>query len=105
MTTLTLTPTPTIAIRAAAPGDGPTLSRLAALDSSAVPFGPTLIAEVDGEPRAALALRDGRVVADPFERTVELVELLKVHAATVAESEERPAARHFGFARRLGLAA
>jgi hypothetical protein len=33
------------------------------------------------------------------------VQLLKVHAATVAESEERSATRSAGFARRLGLAA
>lgn len=102
----TITPyTPTIAIRAAAPADGPVLMRLAALDSAPVPFGPTLIAEVDGEPRAALALRDDQVVADPFARTAELVQLLKVHASAVAEDEERTATRSFGFARRLGLAA
>jgi hypothetical protein len=101
----TVTPTPIISIRAARAADGPALSRLAALDSAPVPFGPALIAEIDGEPRAALALRDGRVIADPFARTVELVQLLKVHAATVAESEERSATRPAGFARRLGLAA
>ena len=97
--------TPTIAIRAADHGDGPVLSRLAALDSAPVPFGPALIAEVDGQARAALALRDGAVVADPFARTAELVELLKVHAAAVAEEDARTATRPSGFARRLGLAA
>jgi hypothetical protein len=102
MTTLSQ---PTIIIRAATAADGPVLSRLAALDSAPVPFGPTLLAEVDGEARAALNLRDGAVVADPFARTAELVQLLKVHAATVAETDERPATRPFGFARRLGLAA
>ena len=96
---------PPILIRAATPADGPVLTRLAALDSAAVPFGPVLLAEVDGEPRAALALRDGAVIADPFARTAELVQLLKVHAATVAESSERSATRPHGFARRLGLAA
>jgi hypothetical protein len=101
MTTLTQ---PTILIRAATPADGPVLSRLAALDSASVPFGPTLIAELDGEARAALALRDNSVVADPFARTAELVELLKVHASTVAKTDERSATRPFGFARRLGLA-
>ena len=100
------TPTPTISIRAAVPGDGRTLMRLAALDSAPVPFGPTLLAEVDGEPRAALALRDGAVIADPFARTAELVALLKVHSAAVAEqAAERTIARSSGFARRLGIAA
>ena len=102
MTTLSQ---PTILIRHAAAGDGPVLMRLAALDSAPVPFGPTLIAEVDGEPRAALALRDGAVIADPFARTAELVQLLKVHAAAVAETAERPETRPAGVARRLGLAA
>jgi hypothetical protein len=102
MTTLSQ---PTILIRHAAPGDGPILMRLAALDSAPVPFGPTLIAEVDGQPRAALALRDGAVIADPFARTAELVQLLKVHAAAVAATAERSQARPAGVARRLGLAA
>ena len=101
MTTLTQP----ISIRAATPADGPVLTRLAALDSARVPFGPTLIAEVDGEARAALGLRDGAVVADPFQRTAELVQLLQVHAASVAEADARPATRAFGFARRLGHAA
>lgn len=97
--------TPTISIRAAVPADGPTLTRLAALDSARPPFGPALIAEVDGEPRAAVALGDRKVVADPFTRTAELVELLQVHAQAVSETDERPATRSFGFARRLGMAA
>ena len=105
MTTLSQ-PQPTILIRAATAGDGPVLMRLAALDSAPVPFGPTLIAEVDGRPLAALALRDGRVVADPFARTAELVELLRLHATTVtADAEQRTAERAPGFARRLGIAA
>ena len=101
----TLSHTPTIAIRPATHTDGPVLTRLAALDSAPVPFGPTLIAEADGHPRAALALADGAVVADPFARTAELVELLKVHATAVSEESERSATRQLGFARRLGLAA
>lgn len=96
---------PTIQIRAAQASDGPVLTRLAALDSAAVPFGPVLLAEVDGEVRAALALRDGAVIADPFARTAELVQLLKVHASTVAEAAQRSATRSHGFARRFGLAA
>ena len=102
MTTLSQ---PTIAIRTATPSDGPALTRLAALDSAPVPFGPVLIAEVDGEPRAALSLRDRAVIADPFARTAELVELLEVRAASVSETDARPATRAFGFARRLGHAA
>jgi hypothetical protein len=78
------TPSPTISIRAATGDDGRTLTRLAALDSAEVPAGPVLVAEVDGEAQAALSLRDGRVVADPFERTAELVSLLRVRADAIA---------------------
>ena len=79
---------PTISIRAATTGDGPALARLAALDSAPVPFGPVLLAEVDGEPRAALSVRENRVIGDPFVRTAELVELLRVHARATAAREE-----------------
>jgi hypothetical protein len=78
------TPSPIISIRAATTNDGRTLTRLAALDSAEVPAGPILVAEVDGEAQAALSLRDGRVVADPFERTAELVSLLRVRADSIA---------------------
>ena len=100
------TPTPTISIRAATSNDARTIMRLAALDSAPMLFGPALLAEVDGEPRAAIALRDARVVADPFHRTAELVGLLRMHAEHVAaERADREVVHHGGFARRLGLAA
>ena len=99
-------PSPTISIRAATTTDARVLMRLAALDSAPVPFGPVLLAEVDGEPRAAIALRDGRVVADPFHRTAELVGLLRMQAENVAgERGAYDAVQPAGFARRLGLAA
>ncbi len=78
------TTSPIISIRAATSNDGRALTRLAALDSADVPTAPVLMAEVDGEAQAALSLRDGRVVADPFERTAELVSLLRVRADTLA---------------------
>ncbi len=97
--------TPTISIRAATHGDGPALARLAALDSAPVPFGPTLIAEVDGRPRAALSVSEGRVIGDPFARTAELVELLRVHARATAQREERLGGREHRGLGRLRLAA
>jgi hypothetical protein len=85
---------PIISIRPATAGDGRTLMRLAALDSArALPFGPALIAEIDGEPKAALSLRDDRVVADPFTRTAGVVELLRVHARAISEHDELAEAR------------
>lgn len=97
---------PTISIRAATSNDGRTLTRLAALDSApALPSGPVLVAEVDGEPRAALSLHDGRAVADPFEPTAELVTLLRMHAGTFGAQPRSGREEHPRFAQRLGLAA
>ena len=93
---------PIISIRAATNGDGPALARLAALDSASVPFGPVLLAEVDGRPAAALAVNEDRVIADPFSRTAELAGLLRMHARSVGGREERTAPRGFP---RLRLAA
>jgi len=79
MTTIT-TQTDAIVIRHASDADARTLIDLALLDDRAPLTGPALIAEADGVARAALDLHDGSVAADPFARTVELVELLKLHA-------------------------
>jgi hypothetical protein len=79
---------PTISIRAATTGDGPALARLAALDSAPVPFGPVLLAEVDGQPKAALSVNENRVIGDPFTRTQELVQLLRIHARATAARED-----------------
>ena len=67
-----------VSIRRAGPHDAPVLSRLAALDSALPLTGEILLAEVGGEPRAALSLTDGTAVADPFAPTAELVELLRM---------------------------
>src|ERR1022692_3706534 len=59
------------------------LARLAALDSTEkVPSAPLLLAEIDGELRVALSLRDGSSIADPFVPTAEVLGLLRVHAAS-----------------------
>jgi len=71
-----------VTIRAAWPADADALVRLAALDSAvAPPAEPLLVAEVAGELRAAISLRDGAVIADPFAATAALVELLEARAA------------------------
>ncbi|HEV2787259.1 MAG TPA: hypothetical protein VGV67_12755, partial [Solirubrobacteraceae bacterium] len=69
-----------IVIRHATAADERALADLAALDERAQLTGPALIAEVDGAARAALDLHDGSVAADPFARTDQLVELLRLHA-------------------------
>ena len=70
-------------LRADRPTDESTLRRLAALDSSRPLKGRALVAEVEGRPIAAIGLTDERVVADPFERTAEVVELLKLRVAGI----------------------
>ena len=44
-----------------------------------------LVAEVDGRLRAALPLDGSRAIADPFHRGLDLVELLRVRAAQLAD--------------------
>jgi hypothetical protein len=70
-----------ILIRPAYADDYSSLYHLAALDSApGVPPRPLIIAEVDGELRAALSLRDGSRIADPFFATTGLIALLEAHA-------------------------
>ncbi len=71
---------PTVVIRAARGSDGPALRRLAALDSAELPAGELLIAEADDQVVAALSLETGDKVADPFQRTAEVVDLLAFRA-------------------------
>jgi hypothetical protein len=65
---------------ATTPADAAALERLAQLDSQALPAGPHLIARRDGAIAAALSLATGELIADPFQRTAELRELLRCHA-------------------------
>ncbi|MDP9400370.1 MAG: hypothetical protein M3P39_05385 [Actinomycetota bacterium] len=53
-----------VVLRLAGPGDAAALARLAALDSAAVPPGPVLLTEVDGELWAARGLDGAEVVAE-----------------------------------------
>jgi hypothetical protein len=90
MTSLT---TP-ITIRLATDDDRLGLTRLAALDSAeAAPPGRVLLAEVDGELRAALSLADGSAIADPFHPTLAILELLRTHAAAQSARRERHSLR------------
>ena len=72
-----------LTIRRAAAADEPAIARLAALDEDELPLGERLIAEVAGRPVAALELRSGATVADPFAPTSAVVELLGLRAAQV----------------------
>jgi hypothetical protein len=67
-------------IRYASDDDAPKLARLAALDSAKVPGGALLVAEVDGELWAAVAIGRGAAIADPFRPSGPVVELLRARA-------------------------
>lgn len=97
---LSTTSAPAVTLRLASPEDDRALERLAQLDSARAPRGPRLVAEVDGQLRAALSLIDGAVVANPFHRTTELVNLLRARAAEL--SRQHPGrTRRFSVLRRL----
>jgi hypothetical protein len=83
-----------LTIRPAFADDYGDLARLAALDSvPAVPPRPLLIAEVDGTLRAALSLRDGSQISDPFFPSARLVALLRAHASGAGATAPRPRLR------------
>lgn len=84
---------PNVTLRLAHPADGPALSRLAQLDSQALPPGPHLVAEREGRIDAALSLSSGGLVADPFRRTAELCRLLQDHAAVARRDGSLGASR------------
>jgi hypothetical protein len=93
---LSMSTSSTIAMRAAATdSDERIVRKLADLDSAAAPEGPVVIALVDGRPVAAASLTDGAVVADPFEPTADVVELLqaRVAASTPVAARTRRRAR------------
>jgi hypothetical protein len=67
-------------IRPAGAADRRTIQRLSALDSQAVPSGPVLIAEVGDEPWAAVEMRSGRTVADPFRPSAAIAAIARMAA-------------------------
>jgi hypothetical protein len=82
-----------VTLRPANADDGYALERLAQLDSRPRPPGPHLVAVRDGRIDAAISLRTGELIADPFQRTAELCTLLRCHAGTMlVDSEQAPPA-------------
>ncbi|HEX2105916.1 MAG TPA: hypothetical protein VHF51_19855 [Solirubrobacteraceae bacterium] len=91
----------TVVIRLATPADVDDLRRLAALDSARALLGTVLVAQSDGEIRAAYSVEEERAIADPFVPTAGLVELLRARTQLLrADAAGRPRG-----ARRLRLAA
>jgi hypothetical protein len=73
-----------LTLRLSSHADNPQLTQLAALDSTKPLARPILLAEVDGAIVAALSLSTGVGAADPFQRTLGLIELLRVRACQLA---------------------
>jgi hypothetical protein len=80
-------------IRFATDKDADWLKRLAETDSQQPLDGRVLIGQIDGTPAAALSLHDGRVIADPFERTDHLVANLRMRAGAIRAYEVTPSLR------------
>lgn len=76
-----------ITIRRATGDDDLAVRRLAQLDGARFPEGELLVAEVDGELRAALRIADSAYVSDPFFASKELVRLLDVRAKRLRRDE------------------
>ena len=72
-------------VRLAEAADETLLCRLASLDSSRLPAGPLLVGEISGGIQAAVPVKGGRGIANPFVRTAELMTLLELRAAQLRE--------------------
>jgi hypothetical protein len=83
-----------VTIRRAGAADEGALRRLADLDSTRVPDGPVLMAEIGGRPVAAISVLSGESFADPFVPTLELRRLLELRASQLhLSSTEEPGRR------------
>ena len=78
-----------VTIRRATSNDEAALRRLADLDSTRVPDGPVLMAEIGGRAVAAISVHSGESFADPFVLTLELRRLLELRASQLLLSSAR----------------
>lgn len=75
-----------LTLRICGEGDDSALQRVAERDSTVVPGGRLLAAEASGQILAAISIESGDVIADPFQRTGDAVELLRRRAAQLRRS-------------------
>jgi hypothetical protein len=80
---MTATLDTSITIRRATEDDALAVRRLAQLDGARLPEGDMLVAEAEGEIRAALRISDSAYVADPFFPSRELVGMLDTRAKAI----------------------
>lgn len=88
-----------VVCRFAGEADAAALEWLRQRDTAVLPAPPLLVAEVNGTIRAARSLRTGETIADPFNHTAHLCDML---AARATQFDVRPR-RHLAvrWARRL----
>ena len=82
-----------LTIRSATAADAAALTALAALDSRAVPAAPQLLASDGDRLIAAVSVRDGAAIADPFVRSADAVEILRRRARQLS-AQRPPRRRH-----------
>jgi hypothetical protein len=82
-----------VTIRRAGSDDEAALRRLAGLDSTRVPDGLVLMAELHGAAVAAIAVQSRETFADPFVPTQELRRLLELRASQLHLSSADPRRR------------
>jgi hypothetical protein len=92
-------PLNTYVIRRATDADEHALRRLAELDSRRPLTGPVLLGEIGAKPAAAISVRDGRVIADPFQSTATVRQQLERRRRAIAADSRTPSLR-----KRLGAA-
>jgi hypothetical protein len=97
-----IAPSAALTIRHLESGDLEALRTLAQLDSSRVPAGETLVAQVGEELWAAISVEDFHAVADPFRPTGELVFVLTERARQLRRMRRRPSPRFARFRPALG---
>jgi hypothetical protein len=82
-------PTAGITIRRLGPDDAADVTHLAQRDSTRAPSGGLLGADLDGSLVAAISVATGQVIADPFRRTAEITDVLRLRAAQIGEPARR----------------
>jgi hypothetical protein len=73
-----------VVVRHSTSEDAARIGTLARLDDIRLPAGPYLVAEVGGEVTAAVSIPTGRVLADPFRRTADEADILRLRSSQLA---------------------
>ena len=81
-----MTATDAVTLRHADRGEHGAIARLAGAHPAGGPF---LVAEIDGELRAALSLADGAILTDPLRPSAAALELLRARALQLEDAQGR----------------